>query len=106
MIFTTTVEETSKTLKKVSVNLINAEECHEKYQYDVNDLQVCAGSKNHGTCNGDSGGPLMCKNSEGAYVLKGIVSYGEKHCAYLRPGVFTNVNKFVDWIEKTQKQHP
>ena len=51
---------------------------------------------------GDSGGPLSCKHNE-VWHLVGITSWGEGCGQRERPGVYTNVVEYVDWIlEKTQ----
>merc|ERR1712235_127375 len=44
-------------------------------------------------CMGDSGGPLAC----GGTVV-GVVSFGPGECAG-KPGVFTEVSQFIDWIQ-------
>ena len=51
------------------------------------------------TCQGDSGGPLVCRDSVSSpYILEGITSFG-KGCADRGfPGVYTEVNFFIDWI--------
>ena len=45
-----------------------------------------------------SGG--LIKNVKGKATLIGITSWGAPGCPVGRPGVFTNVAKFADWIEK------
>ena len=45
-----------------------------------------------------SGG--LIKDVEGKATLIGITSWGMFGCPVGRPGVFTNVAKFADWIEK------
>ena len=37
---------------------------------------------------------------KGKATLIGITSWGAPGCPVGRPGVFTNVAKFADWIEK------
>ncbi|XP_063001507.1 chymotrypsin-like elastase family member 2A [Elgaria multicarinata webbii] len=62
---------------------------------------VCAGGDGViSSCNGDSGGPLNCKNSSGKWEVHGVVSFGSAlGCNYRRkPSVFTRVSDFNDWI--------
>ena len=47
---------------------------------------------------GDSGGPLIDK-STGSLV--GIVSWGEGCGLFGKPGVYTRVSAYADWIEET-----
>ncbi|MGI9253271.1 MAG: trypsin-like serine protease, partial [Thermomicrobiales bacterium] len=51
--------------------------CRDTYHIDafVMSSLLCAGSNGSGTCNGDSGGPLL-KEVNGEYVLVGITSFG------------------------------
>ncbi|CAH1782621.1 unnamed protein product [Owenia fusiformis] len=53
-----------------------------------------------GTCQGDSGSPVVCYDKEDErYVQMGIVSRGGT-CGE-EPGIFTKVNSYIDWIEDT-----
>ncbi|KAF7474556.1 Hypothetical predicted protein [Marmota monax] len=46
---------------------------------------------------GDSGGPLVCN-----HTLHGIISWGDFPCGQPnRPGVYTRVSKYVQWIRET-----
>lgn len=46
---------------------------------------------------GDSGGPLTCKVND-ASVVYGLVSWGDQCGRKNKPGVYTRVTEFVDWI--------
>ncbi|XP_030640923.1 elastase 2 like [Chanos chanos] len=75
-------------------------------QYDwwgsqVTTSMVCAGGDGVVSgCNGDSGGPLNCQSSSGAWEVHGIVSFGSGlSCNYpKKPTVFTQVSSYMDWI--------
>lgn len=47
---------------------------------------------------GDSGGPLSCKVNDVSTVY-GLVSWGDQCGRKDKPGVYTRVTEFVDWIK-------
>lgn len=57
--------------------------------------QMCAEEPGKDTCQGDSGGPMI--SATGMYQV-GIVSYGWG-CDKGRPGVYTRISEYKDWIE-------
>ncbi|XP_076597150.1 chymotrypsin-like elastase family member 2A isoform X2 [Chaetodon auriga] len=67
----------------------------------VKDTMVCAGGDGVVSgCNGDSGGPLNCQNSGGAWEVHGIVSFGSGlSCNFpKKPTVFTRVSAYISWM--------
>ncbi|XP_037025151.1 uncharacterized protein LOC119066670 [Bradysia coprophila] len=77
------------------------------YGQFLSDFAFCAGSRNGTTaCNGDSGGGIVFED-EGVYRIRGIVSLtqvrpGERRdlCKVDEYVVFTDVAKYIDWIEE------
>nr|XP_006815102.1 PREDICTED: uncharacterized protein LOC100368270 [Saccoglossus kowalevskii] len=63
----------------------------------ITDNMVCAGNGSPGTCSGDSGGPLACRDTDGNLVLQGITSWGSGDCGSM-PDVYTRVSVYYDVI--------
>ncbi|XP_046972819.1 chymotrypsin-1-like [Vanessa cardui] len=85
-------------LMQLELKAVSYEDCKEAHK-SVNavfESQICAMTKaGEGACHGDSGGPLV---REGRQV--GVVSWGIP-CARGKPDVYTKVEAFMSWIEKT-----
>uniref|UniRef100_A0AAY4B8U7 pancreatic elastase II n=1 Tax=Denticeps clupeoides TaxID=299321 RepID=A0AAY4B8U7_9TELE len=72
----------------------------------VTNSMVCAGGDGQlASCNGDSGGPLNCQNSQGIWEVHGIVSFGSSlGCNYpKKPSVFTRVSAYSSWINSNRQ---
>lgn len=55
-------------------------------------------------CHGDSGGPYVCQNPAGNWVLQGAVSWGSPRCsANERYTVFARVAKFRNWFDQMMR---
>ncbi|KFU91958.1 Urokinase-type plasminogen activator, partial [Chaetura pelagica] len=88
-------------LMSATVNLISQTKCKYEY-YDnirVTDNMVCAGDPTWMTdsCKGDSGGPMVCEHN-GRMMLYGIVSWGDGCAKENKPGVYTRVTQYLNWI--------
>ncbi|XP_060112693.1 serine protease 27-like isoform X1 [Heteronotia binoei] len=97
-----------QTLQELEVPIINRDACNELFSINpeadldpnpVKEDMICAGYTGGGkdACQGDSGGPLVCPREEG-WILAGVVSWGEGCALANRPGVYTSVPYYDDWI--------
>uniref|UniRef100_UPI00398EF0D7 granzyme K-like n=1 Tax=Pristiophorus japonicus TaxID=55135 RepID=UPI00398EF0D7 len=91
----------SDSLKEVNVTIINRKTCNSQNYYnrkpEITMNMLCAGDKKGGkdACNGDSGGPLICKKE-----LRGIVSYGHSCGLRTKPGIYTRITEsYIKWIQ-------
>ncbi|KAJ8317097.1 hypothetical protein KUTeg_005001 [Tegillarca granosa] len=50
--------------------------------------------------NGDSGGPLACKNEAGEWIQVGVASFTSRFNPDKFPAVFTRVSHYTDWINR------
>ncbi len=89
-------------LQKVDVPLVSAKACNESYKGTITDRMICAGLTQGGkdACYGDSGGPLIARDANGAAKLIGVVSWGEGCARSNMYGVYSKVNSVIDWINQ------
>lgn len=93
----------SQYLREAQVNLLADDVCrHEDYYENmITDNMFCAGRPDwsQDACEGDSGGPLVCE-VDGRLFLFGVISWGDGCAKEFRPGVYTRVTNYNQWIEE------
>lgn len=93
-------------LKSIEVNFIDNNICRSLFGEAMGTLSFCAGDIERGlidSCQGDSGGPLVGYSNKGA-SLHGITSFGVGCAQPERPGVYTQVSTYKNWIEQQVQQ--
>ncbi|XP_074889318.1 serine protease 56 isoform X4 [Buteo buteo] len=84
------------------VPLLSQETCRGALGRDLlTSTMFCAGYLSGGidSCQGDSGGPLACQDpSSHRFILYGITSWGDGCGERGKPGVYTRVAAFADWL--------
>uniref|UniRef100_UPI003AADBD33 tryptase-like n=1 Tax=Centroberyx gerrardi TaxID=166262 RepID=UPI003AADBD33 len=87
-------------LQELQVPIVRQVECKAAYP-GMTDKMLCAGylEGGKGTCDGDYGGPLVCRTARG-FVQVGIMSYGNSSGCALEgfPSVYTRVDQYLPFI--------
>merc|ERR1711971_516846 len=107
---TATGRPTVTHLRQAIVPLVDNPTCNKNYEQveDIENIgatQICAGLGERDSCQGDSGGPMLSSELDNGRIWSviGITSFGVK-CADSRfPGVYTRVDKYLDWIESNSR---
>ncbi len=65
------------------------------------EMQLCCGDLygERDACQGDSGGGLFISQMN-RYRIEGIVSYGEQCASLMKPGIYTRVSNYINWIRE------
>ncbi|XP_040261466.1 coagulation factor XII [Bufo bufo] len=88
-------------LQEAHVPIIPNSECQSPIVHGNNILpgMMCAGflEGDVDACQGDSGGPLVCQIDSRVNVF-GIVSWGSGCAKENKPGVYTDVSRYINWI--------
>ncbi|XP_068200539.1 uncharacterized protein [Palaemon carinicauda] len=95
-----------RVLKEVEVPVVSHYQCqaalkhtHLGAGFSLHEGNICAGGEEgRDTCEGDGGGPLVCRGQNGNAQLVGLVSWGIGCGKVGIPGVYVNVAHYLDWI--------
>ncbi|CAG7722478.1 unnamed protein product [Allacma fusca] len=92
---------TTRLLQKLDVPVIDLDKCRAMMPHELTDRMICAGFEEgkKDACTGDSGGPLALKQPNKQWVQVGIVSWGEGCARDKRPGLYSRVTEFIQWID-------
>ncbi|XP_055607795.1 uncharacterized protein LOC129755375 [Uranotaenia lowii] len=91
-------------LHEAEVPIITNERCRAVYHdYTITKNMFCAGHKRGrvDTCAGDSGGPLLCRDTtkvNSPWTIFGITSFGDGCGKKNKFGIYTKLPNYVDWI--------
>ncbi|NXV78313.1 TM11E protease, partial [Atlantisia rogersi] len=89
-------------LRQAEVKIISTAICNRRQVYGgaITPGMLCAGylEGEVDACQGDSGGPLVHADSRGIWYLAGIVSWGDECGKPNKPGVYTRVTYYRNWI--------
>ncbi|XP_034094250.1 tissue-type plasminogen activator isoform X1 [Gymnodraco acuticeps] len=101
--------EFSERVKRGYVRLWPKERCVPDVlsQRTITPNMLCAGDTRglDDACKGDSGGPLVCRNND-KMTLMGVISWGDGCGQKDKPGVYTRVTHYIDWINSIIKANP
>ncbi|KAL9845265.1 LOW QUALITY PROTEIN: serine protease 56 [Geothlypis trichas] len=94
---------------EAQVPLLSQETCRGALGKELLSAMFCAGYLSGGidSCQGDSGGPLACEDpTSHHFVLYGITSWGDGCGERGKPGVYTRVTAFTDWLSLQMDSAP
>uniref|UniRef100_A0A8C0PEF9 Transmembrane protease serine 3 n=2 Tax=Canis lupus familiaris TaxID=9615 RepID=A0A8C0PEF9_CANLF len=95
--------DASPDLNHAAVPLISNKICNHRDVYGgiISPSMLCAGYLKGGvdSCQGDSGGPLVCQERR-VWKLVGATSFGISCADVNKPGVYTRITSFLDWIHE------
>ncbi len=90
----------SNHLHWTSVRMVRRQECNSPLSYAgrIDGTVYCAGREDIDSCQGDSGGPLLATDKSLNFIVIGVVSWGEGCGSSNKPGVYTRLPMFREWI--------
>ena len=104
--FITEVGPRSPQLRSVELEIMDNTKCAVYNKFDSN-IMLCAGLHEGGrdTCQVDSGGPLMARESNGKQVLIGVTSFGAGCGRQGYPGVYARASNYQKFVQDVIRQN-
>ncbi|KAG5681018.1 hypothetical protein PVAND_010484 [Polypedilum vanderplanki] len=95
-------ESGTSLLHEAEVPIVSNESCRNAYyDYVITKNMFCAGGLRRDTCSGDSGGPILCRDSKRSnkpWTVFGITSFGDGCGKKNKFGIYTKITNYVDFI--------
>ncbi|CAF3351968.1 unnamed protein product [Rotaria socialis] len=98
----------SSSLQQADVLIFDNEYCNRAYEKIFDPAtEICAGDyeQRTDTMSGDSGGPLLIRQSDGRWIVLGITSYGSDITPNLSPSVYVKLSAYEKWLEPYLKSN-
>lgn len=100
--------DTSAVLLEADLIYVSTQSCtQDPYTWSESSITAnmfCAsGGSTKDTCQGDSGGPIFWKGANNYHYQIGVVSFGQNCADAAKPGVYTKLLNYLDWIKTTTK---
>ncbi|CAC5408714.1 KLKB1 [Mytilus coruscus] len=93
-------------LQQANLSVVTNENCALSYPgVNFDNSKICLQKNGTDVCFGDSGGPMVCEANDGINKLVGITSFGPDECDGSKPGGYTKVSFFLDWIKNKMKMN-
>jgi secreted trypsin-like serine protease len=81
-------------LQAANIPAITNAQCQQTWGNSIIASHICVSSATASSCNGDSGGPLICSS-----VLAGATSWGNATCNPNQPSIYTRISSHRTWID-------
>ncbi|KAJ8004048.1 hypothetical protein DPEC_G00154750 [Dallia pectoralis] len=98
-------KQTSSLLLRLSVPYIPRATCLQSSSHKISNRMFCAGydKEKKDACQGDSGGPHVTRYKD-TWFVTGVVSWGEGCAREGKYGIYTQVSKYIDWIQTIMRK--
>jgi len=97
-------KDTPMIIRKVDLDVLSTEKCRPYFRprSRITNNMLCTLKPKKDTCQGDSGGTIDYMDPETKqYMAIGIVSWGYGCARDNKPGVYTKVTNYLDWMQST-----